>query len=45
VKLDEEDGMKAACAINLHNAVTVSQNGHADALAPAGRNAGTVRYN
>ena len=25
VKLDEEDGMKAACAVNLHNAVTVSQ--------------------
>jgi len=25
VVLDEEDGMKAACAVNLHNAVTVSQ--------------------
>ena len=25
VRLDEEDGMKAACAVNLHNAVTVSQ--------------------
>jgi mRNA-degrading endonuclease toxin of MazEF toxin-antitoxin module len=23
--LNEEDGMKAACAVNLHNAVTVSQ--------------------
>lgn len=26
VVLDEEDGMKAPCAVNLHNAVTVSQN-------------------
>jgi mRNA interferase MazF len=25
VLLDEEDGMKSACAVNLHNAVTVSQ--------------------
>jgi mRNA interferase MazF len=25
VVLDEEDGMKTRCAINLHNAVTVSQ--------------------
>jgi mRNA interferase MazF len=25
VALNEEDGMKAACAVNLHNAVTVSQ--------------------
>ncbi len=25
VQLDEEDGMKAPCAVNLHNAVTVSQ--------------------
>lgn len=25
VVLDAEDGMKAACAVNLHNAVTVSQ--------------------
>jgi mRNA interferase MazF len=25
VVLDLEDGMKAACAVNLHNAVTVSQ--------------------
>jgi mRNA interferase MazF len=25
VVLDEEDGMKAACAVNLHNAVTISQ--------------------
>lgn len=25
VALDEEDGMKAPCAVNLHNAVTVSQ--------------------
>jgi len=25
VKLDEEDGMKAPCAVNLHNTVTVSQ--------------------
>lgn len=25
VLLDEEDGMKAPCAVNLHNAVTVSQ--------------------
>jgi len=25
VLLDEEDGMKAPCAANLHNAVTVSQ--------------------
>jgi mRNA interferase MazF len=24
VRLDEEDGMKAPCAVNLHNAVTVS---------------------
>lgn len=26
IVLDEEDGMKALCAVNLHNAVTVSQN-------------------
>jgi mRNA interferase MazF len=26
VVLNEEDGMKAPCAVNLHNAVTVSQN-------------------
>lgn len=26
VVLSEEDGMKSSCAINLHNAVTVSQN-------------------
>ncbi len=25
VVLDDEDGMKAPCAVNLHNAVTVSQ--------------------
>lgn len=25
VVLDEEDGMKGRCAVNLHNAVTVSQ--------------------
>jgi mRNA interferase MazF len=25
VVLDEEDGMKTRCAVNLHNAVTVSQ--------------------
>lgn len=25
VVLDEKDGMKAPCAVNLHNAVTVSQ--------------------
>jgi len=25
VRLDEEDGLKAPCAVNLHNAVTVSQ--------------------
>jgi mRNA interferase MazF len=25
VVLDREDGMKASCAVNLHNAVTVSQ--------------------
>jgi mRNA interferase MazF len=25
VVLDEKDGMKKACAVNLHNAVTVSQ--------------------
>jgi mRNA interferase MazF len=25
VVLDEEDGMKSTCAVNLHNAVTVSQ--------------------
>jgi len=25
IVLDEEDGMKAPCAVNLHNAVTVSQ--------------------
>jgi mRNA interferase MazF len=24
--LNEEDGMKAPCAVNLHNAVTISQN-------------------
>ena len=26
VALNEEDGMKAPCAVNLHNAVTISQN-------------------
>jgi mRNA interferase MazF len=26
VVLGEEDGMKAPCAVNLHNAVTISQN-------------------
>jgi len=26
VLLNEDDGMKAPCAVNLHNAVTVSQN-------------------
>jgi mRNA interferase MazF len=26
VILNEEDGMKAPCAVNLHNAITVSQN-------------------
>ena len=26
VVLNEEDGMKGPCAVNLHNAVTVSQN-------------------
>ena len=26
VVLDEQDGMKAPCAVNLHNAVTISQN-------------------
>jgi mRNA-degrading endonuclease toxin of MazEF toxin-antitoxin module len=25
VELDEEDGMKKRCAVNLHNAMTVSQ--------------------
>jgi mRNA-degrading endonuclease toxin of MazEF toxin-antitoxin module len=25
VPLDEDDGMKRPCAVNLHNAVTVSQ--------------------
>jgi hypothetical protein len=25
VVLNEEDGMKSQCAVNLHNAVTVSQ--------------------
>ena len=25
VRLDEEDGMKVPCAVNLHNAVTVSE--------------------
>ena len=25
VRLNEEDGMKAPCAVNLHNTVTVSQ--------------------
>src|SRR4051812_14948928 len=25
VILDEDDGMKASCAVNLHNAITVSQ--------------------
>jgi len=25
VVLDDEDGMKAPCAVNLHNAVTISQ--------------------
>jgi len=32
VVLSEEDGMKASCAVNLHNAVTVSQ----DRLGAAG---------
>lgn len=27
VVLDEDDGMKSPCAVNLHNAVTVAQNG------------------
>lgn len=27
VVLNEEDGMKAPCAVNLHNAITVSQDG------------------
>lgn len=26
VRLDEEDGMKGPCAVNLHNTVTISQN-------------------
>ena len=26
VVLNEEDGMKAPCAVNLHNAVTISEN-------------------
>lgn len=26
VILNEEDGMKAPCAVNLHNTVTISQN-------------------
>jgi mRNA interferase MazF len=26
IVLNEEDGMKAPCAVNLHNAVTISQN-------------------
>lgn len=26
IVLNEEDGMKARCAVNLHNAVTISQN-------------------
>ena len=26
VALNEEDGMKAPCAVNLHNAITISQN-------------------
>ena len=26
VVLNEEDGMKSPCAVNLHNAVTISQN-------------------
>jgi len=26
VVLNEQDGMKAPCAVNLHNAVTISQN-------------------
>ena len=25
VQLDEDDGMKASCVVNLHNAVTISQ--------------------
>ena len=25
VTLDQEDGMKSPCAVNLHNAITVSQ--------------------
>lgn len=25
VRLDEDDGMKAPCAVNLHNVITVSQ--------------------
>jgi len=26
VVLDEDDGMKAPCAVNLHNSITISQN-------------------
>ncbi len=26
VILSEDDGMKAACVVNLHNAITISQN-------------------
>ena len=34
VVLDEEDGMKASCAVNLHNAVTISQDRLGRRVAP-----------
>lgn len=39
VILDEEDGMKGRCAVNLHNAVTISQSrlGKRVALLSSGR--------
>jgi len=37
VLLDEEDGMKGTCAINLHNVVTVSQQRLGKRMARIGR--------
>lgn len=34
VLLKEDDGMKTACAVNLHNAVTVSQDPARAAVSP-----------
>jgi mRNA interferase MazF len=41
VMLNEEDGMKAPCAVNLHNAVTVSQ----DRLGKRVAQLGSLRMN